>query len=111
MPETPEAPSAPAIPETPLKPEIPLTPEAPSIAGPEKYELPPAIQEAKALAEIDDKQASAQQKRSQAFKTGVDAMLAPQQADHQAAMDAANFEQGIRDRAEDRTVAARQTQS
>lgn len=88
-----------------------LTPEAPSIAGPEKYELPPAIQEAKALAEIDDKQASAQQKRSQAFKTGVDAMLAPQQADHQAAMDAANFEQGIRDRAEDRMVAARQTQS
>ncbi len=87
------------------------TPEVAAPAVPGKYELPPELQNAKAMAEIDDKQASAQQKRSQAFRTEVDAALAPRQIEHQAVMDMANFHQGAQDRAEDRESAARQSQS
>jgi hypothetical protein len=64
---------------------------------PQEYELPPELQNAQAMAEIDDKQASADHKRAQTFKTTQEAMLAPQQMqlDHENA-------------AEDRKIAAAQ---
>lgn len=76
---------------------------------PEKFELPPEVQVATAIADIENTNADTQAKRSQAYKTEMDASLAPQQAAHQQRMDAANFQQGARDRAEDRMMAARRT--
>lgn len=83
-------------------------PDMPGPEKPDKYELPPEIQNARAMAEIEDKQASAQHKRSQAFKTEVDAQLAPAKAEHEASLSERNFEQGIIDRNADRRMAARQ---
>lgn len=76
---------------------------------PVKFELPPEVQVATAIADIENTNADTQAKRSQAYKTEMDASLAPQQAAHQQRMDAANFQQGARDRAEDRRMAARRT--
>lgn len=61
----------------------------------------------KALAEISKLVAQADKDRAAAEKTRMDTMLAPAQAEHQQNMDAANFQQGIKDRAEDRKIAAR----
>jgi len=52
-------------------------PEAPSMQAPQAYELPPDIQNAMALAEIDATAAGAEQKRAQARKAEQDAALAP----------------------------------
>ena len=54
-------------------PDIPQTPAL----VPPQYELPPHIQEAKALAEINKANASADQSRAAAFKAAQDASLAP----------------------------------
>lgn len=58
----------------------------------------------KAAAEVEKLLAGAAQHRASAYKATVEADLAPMSAAHQARMDAANFEQGIRDKAEDRKV-------
>lgn len=68
----------------------------------------------KALAEIkqilagaDDKRAAANLKVAQANKTNVDAALAPQQAEHDAQLARAQFAQSARDNAEDRKIKAK----
>lgn len=71
-------------------------------------ELPMEVQIAQAVAEIVERHASAKQKNAAAYKTTVEATLAPAKAEHEANLASANFEQGIRDRAEDRKIAARQ---
>lgn len=85
-----------------------MMPDAVAPMKPEKQELPMEVQVAQALADIEDTQAAAQQKRSQAFKTDVEANLAPAKAEHEAALAEANFEQGIKDREADRKIAAKQ---
>lgn len=85
-----------------------MQPEMGAPMKPEKPELPMDVQIAQALADIDETQAAAQHKRSQAFKTEVDAHLAPAKAEHEASLAEANFEQGIRDREADRKMAAKQ---
>lgn len=83
-------------------------PEPGAPMQPQEYELPPEIQNAQALADIEKTRADAQHKRSQAFKTEVDASLAPDKAMHEASLAERNFEQGIKDREADRKVAAKQ---
>lgn len=73
---------------------------------PASYELPPELQNAQALADIRETNASAAEKEAKTFKTQIDAALAPANAAHQRQMDTANFEQGIRDRAADRQARA-----
>lgn len=65
----------------------------------QEYQLPPELQNMQAMAEIEDKQAGAQHKRAQAFKTQQDALLAPEQM----RMDAMNADA-------DRKLAAKQAQ-
>jgi hypothetical protein len=67
-------------------------PELPSPASPQQYELPPHIQNARALVEIDDKAASAEQKRASAFKTAQEATLAPLKMAQEASDRAADRE-------------------
>lgn len=86
-------------------------PEMGQPAAPEKYELPPEIQNAQALADIADTEAAARQKDAAAMKARTEAMLAPAKAAHEASLARADFEQGIRDRAEDRRIAAQQPSS
>jgi hypothetical protein len=76
---------------------------------PQECQLSPETQDARVWADIRSKEAGAEDKLVQADRTRVDAALAPQQTEHQARMDAANFQQRIRDREEDRKVAARKT--
>lgn len=64
---------------------------------PQEYELPPELQNAQAIAEIEDKQAGANQKNAAAYKLTREAELAPQKMMLEA-----------KDRAEDRKVKARQ---
>lgn len=71
------------------------------------YELPPEIQNAQALAEIEETQAAARQKNAAAHKTTVEAHLAPAKAEHEADLAERNFWQGIRDNDADREVAAK----
>lgn len=71
-------------------------PDSPQ-AQPQEFELPPQVQVAQALADIDETRASAASKRAQAGKFSQEAFLAP----IQAAQDA--FDAG-----EDRKAAARQ---
>ena len=80
---------------------MPDQPNAPEQAEPFEAE--------KALAEIEKLLAGAAQARAAAHKTKVEADLAPWTAAHQARMDRANLEQGARDKAEDRKIAARKT--
>lgn len=72
------------------------TPEFSAIQKSEKYELPPELLNAKALAEIDNTNADTLSKRANAFKTETDAMLAPRKAAQEAS-----------DRAADRDAMAR----
>jgi hypothetical protein len=74
----------------------------------DKYELPPEIQNAQALADLADTHAAARQKDAAAHKTLTDAMLAPAKAEHEASLARANFQQGIVDREADRKIAAKQ---
>lgn len=60
-------------------------PDAPTMQTPQSYELPPDIQNAKALAEIDATAANAEQKRAQARQTEQDTALAPLRLMHEAA--------------------------
>ncbi len=85
-----------------------MTPEMGSPMQPQPEELPMEVQIAQAVAEIVEKHASAQQKKAAAYKTTVEAELAPQKAAEEAQMARANFEQGIRDKAADRKIAAKQ---
>jgi hypothetical protein len=69
---------------------------------PQEYEVPAELQNAEVMANIEDKAASAEHKRAQAFKTAQDARLAPQQMllDHEnAAEDRKIAEQQARQRA------------
>jgi hypothetical protein len=69
----------------------------PGPSQPQEYELPPELQNAEAVANIDATQAKADHSRAQAFKAHQEAALAPQQMqlDHMNA-------------AEDRKIAAKQ---
>jgi hypothetical protein len=60
------------------------------------------------MAKVQDLLASANQKNSAARKNEVEASLAPQKAAHEAELARANFQQGIKDKAEDRKLAAQQ---
>ncbi len=71
--------------------------------------IDPGLKNLKLAAEIDTERAKAKHTNAQAAKTTMDAVLAPQQAEHQARMDRANLEQSAMDKAEDRKLAARQT--
>lgn len=82
-------------------------PDMAAPAKPEKYELPPEVQNAQALADIRKTESDTAKNNAAAYKTTIDATLAPQQAAHSAAMERENFEQGIKDRAEDRRIAER----
>ena len=64
-----------------------VTPDMPQPGKPEKFELPPELQMAQAMADIAETNASAMHKRSQAFKTDMDTTLAPQQAAHKRQLD------------------------
>lgn len=70
-----------------------ITPDAPQPGKPEKFELPPELQMAQAMADINETNASAMNKRSQAFKTDMDTTLAPQQAAHKRQVDFAALDQ------------------
>lgn len=83
-------------------------PEMGAEPKPQPDELPMEVQIAQAVSEILERHASAKQKNAAAYKTTVEAALAPAKAEHEANLASANFEQGIRDRAEDRKIAARQ---
>ena len=91
----------------------------PEMGQPQAEELPMEVQIAQAVAEIVERHASAKQKNAAAHKAEVEATLAPAKAEHEAQlarenfqhqrnMDHANFEQGAKDSAEDRKLAARQ---
>jgi hypothetical protein len=56
----------------------------PKPGKPEKYELPPELQEAEAIAGIQDKSAAASQKQAQADKLRTETALAPIQMMHEA---------------------------
>jgi hypothetical protein len=77
-------------------------PDAAPQQQPQEFELPPDVQIAQAAAEINDRNAGAQAKRAQAFKTTQDAMLAPQKmlqdarnADEDRRMAALQFRQRV----------------
>lgn len=53
-------------------------PDAPGQPEQMEFELPPEVQIAQAAAEINEKDAGAEQKRAMAFKANLEAMLAPQ---------------------------------
>lgn len=80
----------------------------PSPAQPQPYELPPEIQNLKALAEIDDKRASSQHKRAQSLKVTQDAMLAPQELQVDVVNAHADRMQAARDAQADREASAQQ---
>ena len=75
---------------------------APSPQKPAKQELPMELQIGQALAELRNTDADTQEKIARAGKTDIEASLAPQQAQHRAELDRANFIQSARDRADDR---------
>jgi len=74
----------------------------PEQAQPGKFELPPELQVAKAVTDIDAQQAAAQHKRALTA-------LAPAQAAHDANMDRLNFAHGVHEAAANRE--SRQSQS
>lgn len=80
----------------------------PDPQAPQQVEQPEPFAADKMLAEIANLLASAEKSKATAEKTRMDTALAPAQAEHQQMMDAANFRQGIEDRAADRKLAARQ---
>jgi hypothetical protein len=73
---------------------------------PQPFELPPELQVAQSMADIEDKRASAQHKQAQAYKAQTDAELAPQWAVHDARMEKAKFVQDAHDAHEDRKMNA-----
>lgn len=96
-----------------------MTPEMGAPQQPQPDELPMEVQIAQAVAEIVERHASAKQKDAAAYKTTIEAQLAPQKAaqeaelkreqlHHQTQMDRANFQQGAKDKQEDRKIAAKQ---
>jgi len=72
--------------------------------APQKFELPPEYQMAKAAADIDKTQADATHKRATAYKAQTDAELAPQWAVHDAKMERANFLQDAHNAHQDREL-------
>ena len=70
-----------------------MQPEQMQPGKPQKYEPPPHIQDAQAIAKVDDTLASAEHKRAQAHHISTQATLAPHQAAHDATMDIANLGQ------------------
>ncbi len=82
-------------------------PEMGAPLQPQPEEVPMEVQIAEIMAKVMDLQASAKQKTAAAHKTTVEASLAPQKAAQEAELARANFHQGIKDRQEDRKVAAK----
>jgi hypothetical protein len=70
-----------------------MTPDMMQPGKPQQFELPPEIQVAKAVADIDKTQADATHKRATAYKAQTDAELAPKWAVHDAMMERATFVQ------------------
>jgi hypothetical protein len=77
--------------------------------APQKFELPPEYQMAKAEADIDKTNADATHKRATAYKAQVDAELAPKWAVHDAAMEKAQFVQDAHNAHQDREMNDRKT--
>ena len=77
--------------------------------APQPFELPPELQIAQSMADIEDKRASAQHKQAQAYKAKTDADLAPQWAQHDATMEKADFIQQARNAHEDRALEDRKS--
>lgn len=69
--------------------------------------IDPRLKNMQAAADVQDTLASARHKNAQADRADMETFIAPHQAEHDAAMDRANLEQGARDKAEDRRIAAR----
>lgn len=67
-----------------------LTPDTPKPAAQPKFELPPEIQNAQAIADINETNASAEHKRAAAHKTMQEATLAPLQMAQEASDRAAD---------------------
>jgi hypothetical protein len=68
-------------------------PDAPGAPQQMEFQLPPELQMAKAVADIEKTRADATQKHAAAFKAQTDAELAPQWAVHDAQMERAKFVQ------------------
>jgi hypothetical protein len=85
-----------------------MQPEQPGAPQQQEYQIPPELQDAQAIADINETNASAEQKRAAAHKASTDAVLAPAKAIHEASLARDNFHQGIEDREQDRQVAAKQ---
>lgn len=83
-------------------------PEMGAPQQPQPEEVPMDVQIAEIMAKVVELQASAKQKEAAAYKTTVEAQLAPQKAAHEAELARANFQQNAKDKAEDRKVAAKQ---
>jgi hypothetical protein len=82
-------------------------PEMGAPQQPQPEEVPMDVQIAEIMAKVVELQASANQKNAAAHKSEVEASLAPQKAAQEAELARANFHQGIKDRQEDRKVAAK----
>lgn len=80
----------------------------PQMGAPSEPQLPMEVQIASELADIEDKRASAEHKRAQAYKATQEADLAPMKMAYERQMAIANLAQNAQDKAEDRKVAARQ---
>jgi hypothetical protein len=81
-------------------------PDAPGAPQQMEFELPPEVQMAKAMADIDKTRADTQHKQAQAYKAQTDAELAPQWAVHDAQMERAKFVQDAADTHRDRLQGA-----
>jgi len=75
--------------------------------APQPYELPPELQNAQAMADIEETRASSQHKQAQAFKTEQEARLAPQQMLFDLANANADRDMAQRKADEDRKIAAK----
>jgi hypothetical protein len=85
-------------------------PEMGSPQQPQPEEVPTDVQIAEIMAKVVELQASAKQKSAAAYKTTVEAQLAPQKAAHEAELARANFQQNAKDKEEDRKVAAKKAE-
>jgi predicted enzyme related to lactoylglutathione lyase len=79
----------------------------PDIGGmmgqPQKFELPPELQVAQSMADIEKTRADATHKQATAYKAKTDADLAPQWAVHDAEMERAQFIQDAHENERERT--------
>jgi hypothetical protein len=73
-----------------------------AMGQPQKFELPPELQVAQSIADIEKTRADATHKQAAAYKAKTDAELAPQWAVHDARMERAQFVQDAHENARER---------